>query len=61
MVMGSRLIAVTLTSDFAPVSRNEMLNIQISKDWGFNLKLVRDMEKRTVKWIITKSTDISPQ
>ena len=45
MVEGWRLIAVTEPSDFAPVSSNELFNIQTSKDCGFNLKFVRDMKK----------------
>ena len=45
MVVGSRLVAVTYTSDFAPVSRNEIINIQTTTDYGFNLKIVHDMTK----------------
>ena len=45
IIVGSRLIAVTQTSDFAPASRNQMLNIERGKDCGFNLKFVHDMTK----------------
>ena len=45
MVLDSRLLAVTSTSDFAPASSNEKLNIQTTTDYGFNLKFVPDMTK----------------
>ena len=45
MNLGSRLIPITKTTDFAPFSRKEFLNIQTTKDCGFNLKFVRDMTK----------------
>ena len=45
VVVGYRLIAVTSTSDFATVPRNELVNIETRKDYGFNQKFVRDMKK----------------
>ena len=45
MVVGSRLIAVTYTSDLAPAWRKEIINIHTTKDCGFNLKFVRHMTK----------------
>ena len=45
MIVGSRLIAVTYTSHFAPASSNELLTIQTATDCGFNLKFLRDMTK----------------
>ena len=36
-------LAVTETSDFAPVSSTEFLNIQATIECGFNLKCVRDV------------------
>ena len=45
MIVGSRVIAVTKTSDFSSVSRNEFPNIQTTTDGGFNQKFVRDMKK----------------
>ena len=45
MVVVSRLIGVTEITDFAPVSRNEMLNIQTTVNCGFSVKFVRDMTK----------------
>ena len=46
MIVGSRLSAVTWTSDFAPLLSNEMANIEKTKDTGFNLNFVSDMTKR---------------
>ena len=43
--MCSTVIAVTLTSDFSPALCNEMLNIHIIKDCGFNMKFLCDMTK----------------
>ena len=45
MIVRSRLIAVTYTLDFLPVSRNEIIKIQTTTDYGFNLKIVHDMRK----------------
>ena len=45
MVVVSRLIGVTEITDFAPVSSNEMLNIQTTVNCGFSLKFVRDTTK----------------
>ena len=41
--MGSSPGAVTSTSDFAPVSSKEFLDIQATIECGFTLKRVRDM------------------
>ena len=43
VVVGSSAVAVTLTSDFAPASSNESLDIQATIECGFALKRVRDM------------------
>ena len=43
VVVGSSPVAVTLTSDFAPASSKEFLDIQASIECGFSLKRVRDM------------------
>ena len=43
MVVDPSPVAVTQTSDFAPVSREEFLDIQATIDCGFTLKRVRDM------------------
>ena len=43
MIARSRLIAVTSISDFAPVWNNQLLNIQRTTYFGFNLKIVGDM------------------
>ena len=37
--------SASLTSDFAPASSREFLDIQVTIEWGFNLKRVRDMTK----------------
>ena len=41
--MGSNPVAVSETSDIAPVSSNEVLNIQATIEWRFTLKHIRDM------------------
>ena len=43
MVVGSSPVAVTLTSDFAPASSKEFLDIQATIECGFTLKRVRGM------------------
>ena len=43
MVVGSGPVSVTSTSDFAPVSSKEFLEIQATIECGFTLKRVRDM------------------
>ena len=43
MVVGSSPVAVTSTSDSAPVSSKEFLDIQAIIECGFILKRVRDM------------------
>ena len=43
MVVGSSLVAVTKTSDFAPVSSKEFLDIQATIECGFTLKRVGDI------------------
>ena len=43
MVVGSSPDAVTSTSDIAPVSSKEFLNIQAIIECGVTLKRVRDM------------------
>ena len=43
MVVGSSPVAVTKTSDFAPASSKEFLDIQATIECGFTLKHVRDM------------------
>ena len=42
-IVGSSPVAVTETSDFAPVSSKEFLDIQATIECGFTLKRVRDM------------------
>ena len=46
MVLGSSPVAVTSTSDFAPASSKEFLDIQETIECGFTLKRVRDMTRR---------------
>ena len=43
MVLGSSPVAVTLTSDYAPASSKEFLDIQATIECEFTLKRVRDM------------------
>ena len=43
MVVGSSLVAVTYTSDIAPVLSKGFLDIQANRERGFNLKCVRDI------------------
>ena len=43
MVEGSSPVAVTQTSDFAPASSKELLDIQATIECEFTLKLVRDI------------------
>ena len=43
MAVGSSPVAGTETSDFAPVSSKEFLDIQEATECGFTLKRVRDM------------------
>ena len=43
MVVGSTPIAATSTSDFAPVSNKEFLDIQATIESRFTLKRLRDM------------------
>ena len=43
MVVGSNPVAVTETSDPAPVSSKEFFDIQANIECGFNLKHVRDV------------------
>ena len=43
MVGDSSLVAVSWTSDFAPASSKEFLDIQAIIECGFTLKCVRDM------------------
>ena len=43
MVVGSSLVAVTYTSDIAPVSSEEFLDIQATVVCGFTLKRARNM------------------
>ena len=50
MVVNSNSVAVTETSDVAPVSRKEFLDIQATIECRFSLKLEREM-------IITYSQD----
>ena len=44
-------LAVTYTSDIAPVSSNEFLDIQVTIECGFTSKQVRSMIKHTVSRI----------
>ena len=44
-MFGSGPVAVTQSSDFAPVSSKECLDIQATIECGFNLKRVRDMTR----------------
>ena len=53
MVVGSSPIAVTYTSDFAPVSGKEFLDIQATTECGFTLKRVRDMIKTFSQFFIS--------
>ena len=43
VVVGSNLVAVTQTSDIAPVSNEEFLDIQATIECRFTLKCVRDL------------------
>ena len=43
MVVDSSLVAVTLTSDIAPVSNKEFVEIRVSIERCFTLKRVLDM------------------
>ena len=43
VVVGSNLVAVTQTSDIAPVSSKEFLDIQPTIECSFSLKRVRDI------------------
>ena len=43
MVVGSSLVAVIYTSNFAPASSKEFLDIQATTERGFTLRRVRDM------------------
>ena len=43
VVLGSSPVAVTQTSDFAPASSKEFLDIQATIECGFTLKRLRDM------------------
>ena len=45
IIVGSRLIAVTETSNLAVALSNETLNNKRTKHYGFNTKFVRDMTK----------------
>ena len=45
MVVGSRAVAVTKSSDAAPVSRKEFLDIQATIEREFIVKRVLDMIK----------------
>ena len=44
-------VAVTLTSDFAPVSSKEFLDIQATIVFGFTLKHVQDMTRTYSEYI----------
>ena len=52
VVVGSSPVAVTQTSNFAPASSKEFLDIQATIECGFTLKSVRDI-------IRTYSQDLS--
>ena len=43
MTVGSKIVAVTYTSDIVPVSSKEFLDIQATIECRFTLKYVRDM------------------
>ena len=43
MVLGSSLVAVTLTLDMAPVLSTKFFDIQATIECGFTLKRVREM------------------
>ena len=43
MLVGSSPAAVTETSDFAPASSKDFLNIQAARERGFTLKRINDM------------------
>ena len=45
MVLGSSPVAITSSSDLAPVSSKEFLDIQATIECGFTLKRVRDMTR----------------
>ena len=49
MVVGSRPVAVTQTSDIGPASSKEFLDIQATTECGFTLKRVRDMRRAYCK------------
>ena len=59
MVVGSSPIAVTSTSDIAPVLSNEFLDIQVTLECGFTLKRVRDMIRTysQIKFLFPKITE----
>ena len=46
MVLGSSPVAVTETSDSAPASSKEFLDIQATVECGFTLKRVHDIIRR---------------
>ena len=45
MVLGSSPVAVTSSSDFAPASSKEFLDIHATIECGFTLKHKRDMAR----------------
>ena len=49
VILGSSPVAVTLTSDFAPVSSKEFFDIQTTIECGFTLKCVRDITRTDIQ------------
>ena len=58
MVVGSSSVVVTKTSDVAPVSSKEFLDIQPNIECGFTLKRVHDMIKTYSKTCIVISKSL---
>ena len=45
MILSSRPVGATSTSEFGPASKKEFLDIQVTTECGFTLKSVRDMTR----------------
>ena len=58
MYVSSNTIAATQTSDIAPVSSEELLDIQATIKCGFTLKRGRDMIKTCSKKILVTANDV---
>ena len=51
-VLGSRAVGVTFTTDIAPDSSKEFLDIQANIECGFTLECVRDMRIHTIRYTV---------